>query len=737
MSQECAGDPCAEDPCAEEQCAAWAELNRALDATESRLREDDSLEPTTAAPSPSESPKRFEQGVTEIAIPSSLSVMEFSRRSNMIWLIFVFLCSLPFFLSVRYSEWYIDELFAITRNEDARGETEIWRVFTHDFWGNSLFDGWTHKSYRPLVTLSYWFQFHLNGYFFKPQVLRVFSCWLNSAVGFGVWYLLRRVGGVSRFPAAIGAGIFVAAPVHVENVVYLVGRADMMAAGFWVAGVVLYDWVLRRGGGMTEIVGLSWCFILAVFSGLSKESGFLLFAVYAVMELLQGRYKLNGICIPFSRNRLITIIIVFMFVYSLRSALVGGTHVEFSYVDTPHVYARPPASKSLSFLHLPFIYLKLLVLPFRQSWDYSFDSIPLIQGLLDFRVLGVGVWLGGFAGLTSWGLEILRSKGQGAVVFAIALLVLPFLPASNLFFSVGTVVGERLLYISGVGFALLCALAIDQGFPHKSNNVLSYQPIKKSVVHLFIRWTVLALLPCSIVLCVIRTRTWRSRVTLYGDDARSYPRSAKTLHQFGTTLHRAGYLDEALSLYEESLSIYDDNALTDYCIAQIQTERGQWPLAYQRFQKIMAGHGIGFGGFNRFLLLVDFGWVCVALGKEDEGIGLLREGLSLNLDVPHALNALGIALARQGKLQESINAFETGLRYDPGNFWIWSNMAAVLLVGNNIADSAMANIRALETAISSGSVPNRVMLNARGIYRRLKGLEAKAPELELFFQRML
>ena len=39
--------------------------------------------------------------------------------------------------------------------------------------------------------------------------------------------------------------------------------------------------------------------------------------------------------------------------------------------------------------------------------------------------------------------------------FAAAMVVVPFVPASNLFFLVGTTVGERLLYPCSVGSCLL------------------------------------------------------------------------------------------------------------------------------------------------------------------------------------------------------------------------------------------------------------------------------------------
>jgi len=40
-------------------------------------------------------------------------------------------------------------------------------------------------------------------------------------------------------------------------------------------------------------------------------------------------------------------------------------------------------------------------------------------------------------------------------------MVLPFIPASNLFFPVGFVVAERILYTPSMGFCMLVALGFD------------------------------------------------------------------------------------------------------------------------------------------------------------------------------------------------------------------------------------------------------------------------------------
>ena len=45
-----------------------------------------------------------------------------------------------------------------------------------------------------------------------------------------------------------------------------------------------------------------------------------------------------------------------------------------------------------------------------------------------------------------------------ATVIGLSMLLLPFLPASNLFFPVGFVVAERILYMPSMGFCLLVGI---------------------------------------------------------------------------------------------------------------------------------------------------------------------------------------------------------------------------------------------------------------------------------------
>lgn len=57
-------------------------------------------------------------------------------------------------------------------------------------------------------------------------------------------------------------------------------------------------------------------------------------------------------------------------------------------------------------------------------------------------------------------MRVAKLNGASAALISLAILTLPFLPASNLFFYVGFVVAERILYLPSVGYCLIIGLGL-------------------------------------------------------------------------------------------------------------------------------------------------------------------------------------------------------------------------------------------------------------------------------------
>ena len=180
---------------------------------------------------------------------------------------------------------------------------------------------------------------------------------------------------------------------------------------------------------------------------------------------------------------------------SVRLLVMGSRPPEFSPSDNPAADSDSLLVRTLTFLHLPAVNLGLLLCPSTLSFDWSMDAIPLVTSLADARNLLTLALYAGCAALATAALRHLHTDRRAyyvervrtylraqeaagcsdaesessaasgesvfsqldAVVLGAALLVIPFLPASNLFFYVGFVVAERVLYIPSMGYCLLVA----------------------------------------------------------------------------------------------------------------------------------------------------------------------------------------------------------------------------------------------------------------------------------------
>ena len=71
-------------------------------------------------------------------------------------LLVVATATLPYLPAIT-EHFVFDDIPAVLRNKDvvARSPVHLWK---HDFWGGNLSSPTSHKSYRPLTSLTYWLQ---------------------------------------------------------------------------------------------------------------------------------------------------------------------------------------------------------------------------------------------------------------------------------------------------------------------------------------------------------------------------------------------------------------------------------------------------------------------------------------------------------------------------------------------------------------------------------------------------
>ena len=188
-------------------------------------------------------------------------------------------------------------------------------------------------------------------------------------------------------------------------------------------------------------------------------------------------------------------------------------------MDTPVQYRSDPWLRLATYLYFHAKYAQLMIWPWTLSWDYSYNALPdLASTWRDVRVLAILMTYLGLCAFASWAL----SERNRRALIGLSNIIIPFVPASNLFFLVGVTVGERLLYPCNVGAALILA----------SVGTFSQKPSAKGFGKFGMLAT--ALLLTFTWFGVVRTYQWSSRELLFGADAQTYPQSTKNRHQFGS-----------------------------------------------------------------------------------------------------------------------------------------------------------------------------------------------------------
>src|SRR5258708_28423309 len=137
------------------------------------------------------------------------------------------------------------------------------------------------RVFRPFTFATLALNWAVNGA--RPFGFHLLNLMLHAAVTWLLYLLLQAVLGPSlqaKTSALVAALLFAVHPIHTEAVASVVGRAELLAAGFLLAAWMLH---LRD----REIAALI-CFLLAL---LSKESAAAFLALVLVGDYARGEWK--------------------------------------------------------------------------------------------------------------------------------------------------------------------------------------------------------------------------------------------------------------------------------------------------------------------------------------------------------------------------------------------------------------------------------------------------------------
>lgn len=600
--------------------------------------------------------------------------------------------------------------------------------------------------YRPIVSTTYAANWALTPN--RPAPFIATNILLHAATTLLAFWLLLKLFPGRRSLAAAAAGIFAVHPIHVEAVVGIVGRAEILAALFTIAAYGLWLDAEKGNSPLRRILPAP----LWLLGLLSKES-----AIALPVILIAQRLGLAGASATGKRLRVTDI--------SWAIALGIGILLRVAAIG-------PPRSPDATFVDNPLARLDLLwralgaggvladqipqflaLVPF--SCDYSFAAVDPGAPLYAWGGLALLIAAAGA------GLALTRGKGTpegwGILFFLVCWGI-----TSNIVMPIGTARADRLQYLPLLGIAVLASAGCSR---IRLGNARD-------------RW--FAALACIViawcgVVSVRRVADWHDDIRLWRSAVRVEPASLKARTNLGMLLLQAqtpGAARETLSLLEPVVGLdttygpllhtegkarmfLGENArareLLEEAIrfgadsANVMIELGNIALATQDGERALEcfnsvkrmgrelrhaeiGRASAFSIMGRYdesastwRTLVDqlpdsvpiriaYAWNLTAARRPGDAAGVLRAGVERRRD-PRLWNALSrTALGVEGAQAEALTAALRAVRGDPSQESL-TTLARAQIAAGRTADALLTRARITDPD-SLGAI-DRVLRRAR------------------------
>jgi tetratricopeptide (TPR) repeat protein len=521
----------------------------------------------------------------------------------------------------------------------------------------------------------------------------------HAAASAAFFLLVAELFGGLATPA-LAAALFAVHPVHTEAVDGIVGRAELIAAAFSFLTLVLAIKIVRdEPEGCGPAVGAGAALFAAL---LAKEQAIVVPLVFVMGVALQGTARHRD---PWTRRnvrRVLTALLIATACYlgarvAVLHSVTGTASVSAATPDVDNPVATAGgAARWLTPLRVFGEVLRLVVMPKTLSADYSYDQIPIVRSL-DLATAACGVALVGLV-FAVFGLR----RVAPAIAYGLGFFLLTWVLTSNVFLRIGTILGERLLYLPSAGVCLIAAsLAVAAG------------------TRLRAPWLSAGIGAVLVLAGAGRTAArnvdWKSNLTLFEATTKTSPRSCKAANGYAAELYARGELPQARLWAERALSINPAYPEAHGTLAKIDrasagserdpaAKRSLQDQAREHARAVLATTGDGAPALRADAWSV-LGAIALDQGELAAAEEALRNSLALQPDDSASLEGLGVVLASRARAEndpgrrEALNNAALGelkraIDLDPGHVEALQNAATTLRqLATETSDPALASAR--------------------------------------------
>uniref|UniRef100_A0A4W2IHR4 Protein O-mannosyl-transferase TMTC1 n=1 Tax=Bos indicus x Bos taurus TaxID=30522 RepID=A0A4W2IHR4_BOBOX len=575
-------------------------------------------------------------------------------------------------------EFVHDDVWAIVNNPDVRpGAPLLWGIFSNDFWGKGMAENTSHKSYRPLCVLTFKLNIFMTG--MDPFYFHAVNVILHCLVTLVLMYTCDKTVFRNRGLAFVTALIFAVHPVHTEAVAGIVGRADVLACLLFLLAFLSYNRSVDQCcvGESFPPTASPFFLLLSLFLGtcamLVKETGITVFGVCLVYDLFSLSHNhdksSNGVIHQRSPQQPGSSPTA----HPLRE---NGKQQRF-----PHkgawggCHAMPSEPKSSGFPVSPGAVWSLMrYLTASSNRNFLLTMRPFLK-----RATLV----------ISYRLE------HREVLVGLLFLVFPFIPASNLFFRVGFVVAERVLYMPSMGYCILFVHGLSKLCTWLNRCGATTLSVSTVLLLLLFSWKTMK-----------QNEIWLSRESLFRSGVQTLPHNAKVHYNYANFLKDQGRNREAIYHYRTALKLYPRHASALNNLGTLTRDTTEAKMYYQRALQLNPQH-------NRALF--NLGNLLKSQEKKEEAITLLKDSIKYGPEFADAYSSLASLLAEQERFKEAEEIYLAGIKKCPDSSDLHNNYG-VFLVDTGFPEKAVAHY---QQAIKLSPSHHVAMVNLGRLYRSL------------------
>ncbi len=326
--------------------------------------------------------------------------------------------------------------------------------------------------------------------------------WFTAAVLVLLYFLRYIIFRSNPIMAFIAAILFTVHPIHTEVIANVKSRDEIMSILFMcLTYIMAFKFVEHKKKWMLAVGMIS--YFLAY---LSKE-----YSITVMVLLPLAFYLFNRMSVGRSIVATLPFVLVTGLYMFIRSSIVAPMNPDSNNDLLNNPYAAASWNEKIATeISTASNYLRLLVVPYPLSADYSYNTIPY----KDFS--HPLVWLSLLIHTALVWLFIYYFKRKSVLAFAIGFYIFHLMLVCNLFFDIGATMGERLIFHSSVGFCIAVAWLLVEGikkFPSEATGKAVLAGFMVLIMGLFSFIT------------VDRNAQWKNNFVLFSHDIKNSPNS--------------------------------------------------------------------------------------------------------------------------------------------------------------------------------------------------------------------